>query len=363
MKSFNRINSCTFRAFAPAIVFLFSTTFCFAAGLAEYREKIQTARDNLEFLLTHDEESETEADMREEEREYLAQIRKDFPETATVEFGSEKFEVNNGWLLEKLKLIEAEKPNSDKQQAVINEIIERLGAVEKKLGELEAQVAGNRSKDEDKQKLNEILNRSEYQKPEEPKENFLQKAWREFTEWLESIFPKPVPSRVEPGGLPALSLGLQILIYGALFALIGFLLYRFAPFLLDRFRHLEVRGKKERVILGEKLAADETSENLFAEAEKLAREGNLRAAIRKGYIALLCELSDRKIIGLSKHKTNRDYLRDVRKRPEIHQNMSAMTSSFERVWYGFSEAEAGDWETFREKYQEAVGRRRQADGG
>lgn len=354
MKSFSRRNSYTLCALTLAMIFFFSAADGFAVTLAEYREKIQTARDNLQFLLEHDEESKTEADMRAEENEYLTEIRKDFPAGATVEFGSEKFEVNNSWLLEKLKQIETEKPNSDKQQAVIKEVLERFGAVEKKLDELEKQAAGNRSKDEDKQKLGEILNRPEYQKPEPPKENVLQRLWREFTEWLESLFPKSSPPQREATGTPALSFTLQLLVYGAVFALIGFLLYRFAPFLFERFRQRERREKKERVILGEKLAADETSEKLFAEAESLARGGNLRAAIRKGYIALLCELADRKVIGLSKHKTNRDYLRDVRRRPELHQNMNALTNNFERVWYGSEEAEAQDWEAFREKYEQAV---------
>jgi hypothetical protein len=343
----------TLRTVFIAAIFLVSAPVSFAATLGEYREKIQSARDNLLFLLSHD-ESETESRMRAEEREYLAQIRKDFPLSQTVEFGGEKFEVRNEWLLGRLKQIEAEKPNSDKQQAVVNEIAERLGAIEKKLDELERQTAGNRSKDEDKQKLNEILNRPQYQKPEEPKENALQKAWREFLEWLESLFPKTPRQSREQTGAPALSFALQILIFGAVFALIAFLLYRFAPFLLERFRTRERRARRERVILGEKIAADETSENLFAEAERLARAGDLRAAIRKGYIAFLFELADRKIIGLSKHKTNRDYLRDVRRRPELHQNMNALTNNFERVWYGFGEPDTNDWEDFRENYKKAI---------
>jgi hypothetical protein len=53
-------------------------------------------------------------------------------------------------------------------------------------------------------------------------------------------------------------------------------------------------SKQERVILGERISAEETAQILFAEAEHLARQGNLRGAIRKGYIALLCDLSDRK---------------------------------------------------------------------
>ena len=106
--------------------------------------------------------------------------------------------------------------------------------------------------------------------------------------------------------------------------------------------------------MGEKLAADENAQTLFDEAEALARNGNLRGAIRKGYIALLCELSDRKIIGLAQHKTNRDYLRDVRKKDELYRNMNGLTTSFERHWYGFDDANENDWQEFKQIYQKAV---------
>ena len=81
----------------------------------------------------------------------------------------------------------------------------------------------------------------------------------------------------------------------------------------------------------------------------------MRGAIRKGYIALLCELSERKIIGLSQHKTNRDYLKDVRKQNELYKNMSGLTNNYERHWYGFDSAEETDWEEFRNGYRKAVG--------
>ncbi len=145
-----------------------------------------------------------------------------------------------------------------------------------------------------------------------------------------------------------------MLLYALVLGLIGFLIYRFAPFSANRFRQRVKKEKKDRVILGERLSADETAQNLFSEAEKLASEGNLRGAIRKGYIALLCELSDRKIIGLAQHKTNRDYLRDVRQRQELHENMNGLTSNFERHWYGLNNAEEKDWEEFRQSYKKAV---------
>jgi hypothetical protein len=94
---------------------------------------------------------------------------------------------------------------------------------------------------------------------------------------------------------------------------------------------------------------------LFGEAERLAREGRLRDAIRKGYIAALCELSDRNIVRLARHKTNRDYLLDVRKTREgLFENMTGLTGSYERNWYGLRTSELTDWEDFRDRYRQTI---------
>jgi hypothetical protein len=94
--------------------------------------------------------------------------------------------------------------------------------------------------------------------------------------------------------------------------------------------------------------------DLLGDADRLARDGDLRGAIRKGYIALLCDLSDRKIIGLAYNKTNRDYLRDVRSRRDLHPRMKTVTDAFERHWYGLQDSAEQDWARFREDYKEAI---------
>ncbi|HEX8737245.1 MAG TPA: DUF4129 domain-containing protein [Pyrinomonadaceae bacterium] len=339
-----------------AKIFVLTLAFSVSASgvnLSEYRDKIRDVRDELEFLLNHD-ESETEAEIRNEEREALASIRKTLQPGENIELQGARFEADHAWLFARLKTFEVE-PVLAKRQLIAGEIVERLKAVEAKIDELEKQEISNRAKDEDKQKLQEILQREEYKKPEEKKKTRLEQAIDDFLKWLSNLFPDSAPVKpTETASAQSLSFILYLLIWGAVLGIIAFLIYRFSPLLRERFSQRRKKEKKQRVILGETLAEDETSHNLFTEAERLAREGNLRAAIRKGYIALLCELSDRKIIGLANHKTNRDYLRDVRKRPQLYQNMNALTNEFETVWYGFGKTEAEDWEKFREKYNETV---------
>ena len=92
----------------------------------------------------------------------------------------------------------------------------------------------------------------------------------------------------------------------------------------------------------------------MSEAEALARRGELRAAIRKAYIALLVELGERKIISLAQYKTNRDYLRAVREVEPLYGNVKQLTDSFERHWYGLAQAKETDWLAFRSAYKQAL---------
>jgi len=276
------------------------------------------------------------------------------PARETIEWGNSNLETNNQWLADKLDKFERESPDAAPRWELLTEIGERLDALERKINELENLSAATRAKDEDKRKLAEILRREEYQKPEEKQPSFFEKMYLRLMDWLFEKFPRPNIAPSEASGFQSLSFILQMLLYALILGVIGFLIYRFAPFFANRFQRREKRRKTERVILGEHLAADETAGNLFSEAERLAREGNLRGAIRKGYIALLCELSDKKIIGLSQHKTNRDYLKDVRKRGELYQDMSGLTNNYERHWYGADDAEESDWEEFRNGYRKVV---------
>jgi hypothetical protein len=138
---------------------------------------------------------------------------------------------------------------------------------------------------------------------------------------------------------------------------LGLLVY-VGKILLTRFDRSRKRKtpkkRKARIVLGERLEPEQTSSDLLSEAEALARSGDLRAAIRKAYIALLVELGDRKVISLAQHKTNRDYLNSLRNIPQLHSRMRGLTDSFERHWYGFAQATPNDWQDFRAGYLSAL---------
>lgn len=287
------------------------------------------------------------------EAEKIAELRRLIPKTEKVDAPGGSIETDNAWLSSSLDELSAE-PDNENRILIITAAGDRLAAISKSLIELDLAAASRQSKDEDKRKLAEILSRPEYQKSEAKGESLFQRWWREFIEWLARVFPRPMSEPAVPSGFDSLKLGLQVVVYAVVIGLIGFLVWRFAPVVFGRFRKRKKSEREDRIVLGERIAHDASAADIFDEAENHAREGDYRGAIRKGYIALLCELGDRRIVRLARYKTNRDYLRDVRKRTGLFENMTGLTGNFESSWYGIRLAEAKDWADFRERCQRAI---------
>ena len=324
-----------------------------ARTLEEYRKNISHIRADFAALLFSD-GSLTAEDKAEVERAVLDKIPKMLPSSENIEIDGLTIETDNSWLAEKMKEYVNPEINPEDKRLILQTVYERLESIEIKIDELSrANADSKRNKDAEKRRLSEILSREEFQKPVE-EESLIDKFLKWLQDLLKRLAPEP-PKAMPKSNFGSITYVLQILLYVLIAAVVLFIVYKFAPLFLKKIREREKRESTERIILGEKLSADETSANLFSEAEKLAFEGNLREAIRKGYIALLFELSERKLIGLAKHKTNRDYLRSIRKKRELYANMNDLTLNYERHWYGFEQADEKDWEEFKNSYKKTVG--------
>jgi hypothetical protein len=201
--------------------------------------------------------------------------------------------------------------------------------------------------------MSAIMRRAEYNEQNQGPSAF-RRWWDRFVKWLRGLFGDTRP--VDTSTVTKASKVVQYLVYGLVGAAILFALWKLLPLL----RRPRLRGKKakkqERVVLGEKLSPEQTAADLLAEAELLARSGDLRAAIRKGYIAVLLELADRKLLRLERNNTNRDYLRALSARQEIFESMKILTGSFERHWYGLLAANEVDWTDFLEEINRVRGK-------
>jgi len=124
-------------------------------------------------------------------------------------------------------------------------------------------------------------------------------------------------------------------------------------------RRFQIRQKpakevETREALGEEIPEYATAADLFAMASELARQGEYRKAIRRAYIALLCDFDQRGKLRLGRSKTNRDYLDAMRSEQRIYPTFSVMTLAFERAWYGQARATEEEFHNFVSLYQEAI---------
>jgi hypothetical protein len=174
-------------------------------------------------------------------------------------------------------------------------------------------------------------------------ENFLSLAARQLgrgVKWLVSLFnPPTVPS---PNGLEidwaGLGKAFLVLLGAALVGVLGWLLVRI----------FSTRKRKpviatEAAAMPDLHAADLVADQLPEDGWlRLAREhaarGELSLAVRAAWLAGLAHLGERELIGIARHKSNRDYERELRRRArdrgELMKAFDENLNSFERSWYG-----------------------------
>jgi hypothetical protein len=338
-----------------ALLFLFSTFVLLVSSssskaipLAAYHKNLQSAITALDTLNQMDEE-ETQKDFQKRLGQTTAAIRASIPDTQSVQLDETLWNVDNTWL--HIALNDLERATDSQRPALIRHTIERLQSVAERVAEMEKPGKPGMSKAAATDKLAGILHRSEY--AHQVKEgSALERLLRDFINWLKGWLPKPAPFK--PGVTSYFIQVAQVLVVLLAVAVIAYVLVKLLP-RLKGFRRSGKKAKPQpRIVLGEQLEPDQSAGDLLSDAEALARTGDLRAAIRKAYIALLVELGDRRIISLAQHKTNRDYLRSVSSLPSLYPGMSRLTDSFERHWYGLAQATPSDWQNFRAGYLAAL---------
>ena len=325
----------------------FSALNSLARPLSDYRSHVSQAVSALDTLAQAD-ESESDAARVSRTTQTLAAVRTALPASEDVEMGETTFKVDNSWLHRELNKFEKSPAT---ERGTLTLMTERLQAIADRLNEIEKAKTTNASKADEAKRLGEILQRPEYAHGRK-EDSALTRLWRALQKWIEGLFPKPQP--LSPGPASLFTTFAQIFVVLLALVVIVYAVKIFAP------RVFHGRGSKKKakrrplIVLGEKLEPDQSSVDLLADAESLARRGDLRAAIRKAYVALLVELGDRKTISLAQHKTNRDYLSSMRDLEPLYGNVKQLTDSFERHWYGFANATEADWLAFRNGYKQAL---------
>jgi hypothetical protein len=272
-------------------------------------------------------------------------VKSTLPAKGRVEWGGGFIEADNSWLHQTLEKLETEGDDT-KVAAGLRAAAGRLRALEARLRELDASARADLDRDAERGRLNSILRRPEFERQAPKQRGALERMIEDFAEWLSGLFPKG--AQVSPGGSPGFS-KLTLVLVGVLCLAVLAYLARLLWLRRGAGRKSPGRKREARVVLGERLEADQTASDLLDEAERLARVGELRGAIRKAYVALLCELGDRGVVRLAQHKTNRDYLDAVRRaaRPALYTELLPLTNAFELHWYGLRAASDADWQSFK----------------
>jgi hypothetical protein len=323
----------------------------YATPVSEYHKRISQAVTALDSLVQSDEIEDAVA-YEKRRAETLVSVRTLLPESETVEWNGESFKIDNSWVYQALDKYAAA-PEAERDEYLKN-VAERLQSIDERLAEIERPFSGvGADKSAENRKLAEILQRKEYARKVKD-QSALSRLFERLFEWLRQLMPTPKP--VSPGSAMVISRSAQVFVIVLALGVLAFVLKLFLPRFLRSGRPKKQRKTKARIVLGERLEPDQSALDLLSEAEALARRGELRAAIRKAYIGLLLELGERKIISLAQYKTNRDYLRAVRKVEPLYGNVKQLTESFERHWYGLAQATETDWLAFRSAYKQALSR-------
>lgn len=284
------------------------------------------------------------------ERTTFERVRALLPPREKVARDGGTVEVDNSWLYAALEEYSRASSN-DRRARSLRAVAARLRALDSQLAVRPADAAAS-DKDAERGRLNAILRDPQFTQNAQ-RGNALQRFLNDILEWLARHMPGgPV---IAPGANPRFSQLAQVLVIALCVAALAFVGWRVWSRRARGAKPLRLK-RGPRVVLGERLEADQTASDLLAEAERLARAGDLRGAMRKAYVALLCELGDRGVIGLAQHKTNRDYLDAVRRagRPRLYEEIRPLTSDFELHWYGLRDASEADWGDFSARCRQAL---------
>ena len=315
-----------------------------ASSVKEYAERLASAEQLTDELIDG-------APAGSEIIAAMNSIKQLIPIQEDIELDGQTIRTNNSWLHEAIALVIKNAYGDEEQtRSMLIEIADRLLLLEQSVNTSLNVSAGNTAKDQ-QVLLEKILARTEYL-PEEQKESIIKKWWKRVWKKIEELLLKLFGGRSSPAGNLGTSSAnfIRIAVTLILLAAASIGVVK----LLQQLRRRKKKDDKTREVLGEELPDDATAADLLAHAKELARAGDFRSAIRRAYIAMLCELEQRGKIRLHRSKTNRDYLDELKPQQSLYPAFSVMTGAFEHIWYGQEPATESEYNDFLTLYQDTV---------
>jgi hypothetical protein len=309
-----------------------------AASLSDYSKRVQQAAQQIETI----------KEGREYEAGAIETIKKLLPKSEQVELEGQTVTVDNAWLH---TIIDSARniANGDERLGKLDEASGRLLALLDHLEKLQSQSTGANN-EAAREKIRDIRSRPEFlKKGDDPLTAFIKKVRKEVMDFLTKVYIK-IRDLLFGGNAGANWAYRGLVIAG----LVGVLVLAFR--MLRRIKRSPKKREKKRTVLGEEIDAGTTSNDLADAALAAAKAGDFRGAVRKLYISLLYELSERNLIELEPNTTNHEYLAKVSRFQPLVTPMHYLTDRFDYFWYGMFPSSAEDFSVFQARYNEAMDR-------
>ncbi len=269
------------------------------------------------------------AERLREHPEEAAALRETLPAQWSVSVQEQQFQVPTRWLHDALdKLAKNPKTAHD----VSADIGDRL-----KFMVQDAQALSEQSTTDPgpaREKLDSILKRREFRSVRATNES--ESLWDEFTDWVWRIL-----TRIFNGaaGHPKVA---TVLLW-ALVTLLSLAFLAWLIYSLSRVSLADLTARRARTPLGE-TGSVKTWREMAQNARGAAANGDFREAIRIIYAAAVLRISDAGVWRVDPTRTHREYLHLLPQNSSQQPELAAITTCFERVWYGQAAATAGDYE-------------------
>ncbi len=321
---------------AILLIFLMMAESFAAASLLDYEKRVARATEQIERAMTDENHFE----------EGSSYVKKLLPPSEQIESTGKVVTVDNRWLHEKLDAAAAEKA-PDLRVIILNKIYGSLQALDLRLIDAEDISRESATKADSREKLKQILAQEQYL---EKKENRISKFIRETRNQVFGYLSKLWNTIMNAlfGAAGEASSLFRILFWGIILIATYFIVR-----MLMRFKPGKKKSKK-RTVLGEEIDDDMKPGDLADAALAAAKAGDFRLGVRKLYIAFLYEMSERNLIELDSHSTNREYLTKVSRFVQLAPSMKYLTDRFDFFWYGMFPSTQEDFISYLEKYREAI---------
>lgn len=256
------------------------------------------------------------ADVADDRAAPSVAVLRSMPPVWRVETSTGSFEISNAWLIRDLRELQG-KPGSDARARVRSGVLALRGSAA-------AFDAPAPDRTAARTRANEILESREFRSVHGPtwRDRLRQQILEVILSVLERLF-----------GLSAIPTVTNVLVY----VLVAIAVVVLA---LWTYRSLSRTAALEAVVLDRVPVSAKAWPSWLSDAQAAAARGEWRDAIRLAYWCAVSSLEARGAWRPDRARTPREYLRLMPSSHEHRQTLSALTRSFELVWYGTDRADA-----------------------